>query len=67
MSGGAQIAAFTSEAALMSCAAAPDGITIVAGDASGGLTILRMEGTGRATLPNRHTLQSGGNSAAGIM
>jgi WD40 repeat protein len=38
------IASFTGESALLCCAAAPDGVTIVAGEASGRVHFLRLEG-----------------------
>ncbi|OZH55072.1 hypothetical protein AFK68_06880, partial [Hydrocoleum sp. CS-953] len=45
METGAEIASFTGESFLYCCAVAPDGITIVAGDISGNLHFLRLEGT----------------------
>jgi WD40 repeat protein len=47
---GRQVAAFTAEGVLMSCAAAPDGQTIVAGEISGAVHILHIEGAGWAPL-----------------
>jgi WD40 repeat protein len=44
---GEVIANFTGESALRCCAVAPDGVTIVAGDASGRLHFLRLEGVAR--------------------
>jgi WD40 repeat protein len=41
---GEPVATFTAEAALMSCAAAPDGVTVIAGEVSGGVHVLRLEG-----------------------
>lgn len=38
------IASFTGESALRCCAVAPDGVTIVAGEASGRVHFLRLEG-----------------------
>ena len=38
------IASFSGESALTCCAAAPDGVTIVAGETSGRLHFLRLEG-----------------------
>ena len=43
-SGNNVIASFTGESAIACCAIAPDGVTIVAGDASGRVYFLRLEG-----------------------
>ncbi len=48
---GELLATFTAESMLMCCAAAPDGVTMVAGDASGGVHILRLEGTEEGASP----------------
>jgi WD40 repeat protein len=37
------IASFTGESSIMCCAVAPDGVTIVAGEASGRVHFLRLE------------------------
>ena len=44
LSSGNIIASFTGESSIASCAIAPDGVTIVAGDASGRVYFLRLEG-----------------------
>ena len=41
---GKEIASFTGESTLKCCAVAPDGVTIVAGEASGRVHFLRLEG-----------------------
>jgi WD40 repeat protein len=41
---GAMLTAFTAENALMACAVTPDGLTIVAGEVTGAVHILRVEG-----------------------
>src|SRR5581483_10420563 len=41
---GTIVAGFTGESPFLSCAAAPDGMTIIAGDRSGQAHILRLEG-----------------------
>ncbi len=40
------LATFTGESAMLACAIAPDGLTILAGEASGRLHFLRLEGIG---------------------
>jgi WD40 repeat protein len=44
LSSGNVIASFTGESSIASCAIAPDGVTIVAGDKSGSVYFLRLEG-----------------------
>ncbi|MEG4008904.1 hypothetical protein QUA21_24115, partial [Microcoleus sp. Pol1B3] len=44
LSSGNVIASFTGESSIACCAIAPDGVTIVAGDASGRVYFLRLEG-----------------------
>jgi WD40 repeat protein len=44
LSSGKVIASFTAESPIASCAIAPDGVTIVAGDESGRVYFLRLEG-----------------------
>jgi WD40 repeat protein len=44
LSSGNVIASFTGESSIASCAIAPDGVTIVAGDKSGRVYFLRLEG-----------------------
>ncbi|MEG4099510.1 WD40 repeat domain-containing protein, partial [Microcoleus sp. Pol17_C1] len=44
LSSGNLIASFTGESSIACCAIAPDGVTIVAGDASGRVYFLRLEG-----------------------
>ncbi|MDT9326308.1 MAG: WD40 repeat domain-containing protein, partial [Limnospira sp. PMC 1286.21] len=41
---GEVLATFTGEGAMESCAIAPDGVTVVAGDGSGRVYFLRLEG-----------------------
>ncbi len=41
---GEEIASFTAEAGFTACALAPDGVTVVAGDTSGRVHFLRLEG-----------------------
>jgi WD40 repeat protein len=41
---GSLIASFTGESSMFSCAVSPDGLTIVAGEASGKVHFLRLEG-----------------------
>ncbi|TVU52285.1 MAG: hypothetical protein EA414_18185, partial [Arthrospira sp. PLM2.Bin9] len=41
---GEEIASFTAEAEFEACAVAPDGVTVVAGDESGRVHFLRLEG-----------------------
>ncbi|NEQ19868.1 MAG: hypothetical protein F6K28_10870 [Microcoleus sp. SIO2G3] len=41
---GQEIASFTGESAIRCCTVAPDGVTIVAGEYSGRLHFLRLEG-----------------------
>ncbi|MDT9267754.1 MAG: WD40 repeat domain-containing protein, partial [Limnospira sp. PMC 1295.21] len=41
---GKELATFTGEAAMLSCAIAPDGVTVAAGDSSGVVHFLRLEG-----------------------
>ncbi|MFM6504188.1 MAG: WD40 repeat domain-containing protein [Microcystis panniformis] len=41
---GNEIATFTGESPILSCAVASDGVTIVAGEASGRLHFLRLQG-----------------------
>jgi WD40 repeat protein len=41
---GSLIASFAGDSFMLSCAVAPDGLTIVAGDASGKIHFLRLEG-----------------------
>lgn len=43
---GSLIAGFTGESSILSCAIAPDGLTIVAGEASGKVHFLHLEGIG---------------------
>src|SRR5262249_28638936 len=43
---GSAVATFSAENMLVSCAAAPDGLTLVAGEVSGSVHILRLEGAG---------------------
>jgi WD40 repeat protein len=45
---GAAIAAFSGENPMFSCAAAPDNKTLIAGEFSGRVHILRLEGIGTA-------------------
>jgi WD40 repeat protein len=44
---GTEIASFSGDGALYCCAVAPDGVTIVAGEASGRVHFLRLEGVAR--------------------
>jgi WD40 repeat protein len=44
LSSGKVIASFTGESSIACCAIAPDGVTIVAGDTSGRVYFLRLEG-----------------------
>ena len=44
LSSGKFLASFTGESSIACCAIAPDGVTIVAGDASGRVYFLRLEG-----------------------
>ncbi|WP_445301976.1 WD40 repeat domain-containing protein [Microcoleus sp. N9_B4] len=44
LSSGNVIASFTGESSIACCAIAPDGVTIVAGDESGTVYFLRLEG-----------------------
>jgi WD40 repeat protein len=44
LSSGKFLASFTAESSIACCAVAPDGVTIVAGDASGRVYFLRLEG-----------------------
>ncbi|MEG4020621.1 hypothetical protein QUA01_20685, partial [Microcoleus sp. S36a_B3] len=46
---GSVIASFTGESSIASCAIAPDGVTIVAGDAFGRVYFLRLEGVEELT------------------
>ncbi|WP_242048994.1 WD40 repeat domain-containing protein [Planktothrix sp. FACHB-1365] len=41
---GKELTAFIGEAKMLSCAIAPDGVTVVAGDGSGRVHFLRLEG-----------------------
>jgi WD40 repeat protein len=41
---GKEITCFTGESAIRCCAIAPDGVTIIAGETSGRLHFLRLEG-----------------------
>ncbi|PSB47732.1 WD40 repeat domain-containing protein [filamentous cyanobacterium Phorm 6] len=43
---GKEVASFSGESAFSGCAIAPDGVTVVAGDASGRVHFLRLEGMG---------------------
>jgi WD40 repeat protein len=43
------IASFTGESSIACCAIAPDGVTIAAGDESGGVYFLRLEGVEELT------------------
>ncbi len=43
---GEEVASFTGEATFECCAFAPDGVTVVAGDSSGRVYFLRLEGMG---------------------
>ncbi|MCU0545500.1 MAG: AAA family ATPase, partial [Oscillatoriaceae cyanobacterium Prado104] len=49
LSSGNLLATFTGESPIASCAIAPDGVTIVAGDESGRIHFLRLEGMGGLT------------------
>ncbi|MEG3960518.1 WD40 repeat domain-containing protein, partial [Microcoleus sp. herbarium2] len=44
LASGNVIASFTCKSSIASCAIAPDGVTIVAGDESGRVYLLRLEG-----------------------
>ncbi|MBD0340551.1 MAG: WD40 repeat domain-containing protein, partial [Microcoleus sp. Co-bin12] len=49
LSSGNVIASFAGESSIASCAIAPDGVTIVAGDESGRVYFLRLEGVEELT------------------
>jgi hypothetical protein len=43
---GEKIASFMGDSALKACAVAPDGVTIISGEALGRMHLLRLEGAG---------------------
>jgi WD40 repeat protein len=51
---GSLIASFTGESSILACAVAPDDMTIVAGEASGRVHFLRLEGYGQSQESKSH-------------
>jgi WD40 repeat protein len=51
---GSIIASFMGDSSMISCAVAPDGLTIIAGDANGKVHFLRLEGFSLSKEPKSH-------------